>query len=123
MTQAAIQQPQATASGASALRPYPESLSRKNGPCTPQAKAAAAELVGRHLSFQIIPPQQRAVVAGHSIFCPQCERFTRCGGACPGVRSADRALGPVCLIDTQTGRMESPMEDDGPSAAGKEAQA
>ena len=45
----------------------------------------------------VYPPETRLIRAGHSVFCPTCERFVRNpSGGCPGVASQSRDTAPVC---------------------------
>ena len=55
--------------------------------------AVRCNMVG---GIKIIPPEVRVVVSGCSAACATCEKFTRSGGGCPGVRPRDPAATPVC---------------------------
>lgn len=79
-----------------ALRPYPESLSRKTENQTSTRKDIFERGMGKR--FETIPPERRLTVNGHSRHCITCGRFVRAGAAgstCPGVRA--RGLeAPAC---------------------------
>ena len=91
-------------------RPLPE-------PGTPRAQAATEELVRHRPTNEIIPPEQRLVVEGHSPFCRDCQKFTRCGGGCLGVKRGEDTTTPPCMLHMD-GRMEDPFDVDEPGEAG-----
>ena len=61
----------------------------------------------------VIPPAARWTVTGHSRACSRCVRFTRRGGACPGVVGSD-PRGPACLEEADSPqRHREPRAENG----------
>ena len=72
----------------------------------PMGARAAVQVAEREVSgkpprrgpagTRIIPPENRWTVEHPADACRTCTRFTRCGGACPGVAGGPTTQ-PVCL--------------------------
>jgi len=78
--------------------------------CSREYNAPRADLQEKSRRDANIPAHQRQVVAGYSVFCGACRRFTRNGGGCPGTTVSNPTKRPLCHVDKTTGRMEWPYE-------------
>lgn len=65
-------------------------------PESPRQGGTIAVPRNSHKGLGTIPPELRLVILGHSRFCVSCDRFTRRGGACPGVLPRVASDVPSC---------------------------
>jgi hypothetical protein len=104
-------------------QPCPESIreaaARREEKARVEAVKAQCERGERQPRHVIFPPAERAVRPGHARACASCQRFTRQGGACPGVVSHS-GQSPACHSGQEIlWRLEAPRTIAEAEAAGE----